>query len=117
MHLTYRLLHNLDAEFSRPYQPGDRLAEGYAGVIAVGEQPRTPAICDAIYARHNADDRPDGQCAPSLSVGDVIVLGEVAYSVASFGFLDVQINPDDPLGIPWLEARALRRHPDGLPAD
>jgi hypothetical protein len=34
------------------------------------------AIAERLFARHNRDHRPDGQLCPSMSVGDVIVIGE-----------------------------------------
>ena len=42
------------------------------------------ARCDvgdlnAIFARHNRDDRPDGRIAPSLSVGDIIVINDYIH--------------------------------------
>lgn len=56
---------NLDSHFVRPYQPGDRLVRGHTGTIE-GELP-SEYLCEAIWLRHNADDRPDGQLCPSQS--------------------------------------------------
>lgn len=82
---------NLDAGFCRTYEPGDRLVKGWTGEVA------TPSVAalDDIFARHNRDDRPDGRLCPSMSVGDVIILGDTAWSVASFGFKPVTVDPAD----------------------
>lgn len=95
---------NLDARFSRHYVPGDRLVRGYTGTIDTDML----AIMDAaerVYARHNRDDRPDGQMCPSMSVGDVIVFGhELAVSVDAFGFITVDLDPKDLItDKTWLE--------------
>jgi hypothetical protein len=100
--IDYRILHNLDARFSRPYQSGDRLADGYVGRHAAND---LTAVCEEVFAIHNRDDRPDGKSAPSMSVGDVVIAGETAFSVDRFGFTTVTINTDDLLNTPWLQAR------------
>jgi hypothetical protein len=69
--MRYEILHNIDAMFIRGYEPGDRLIRGYTGTLTTGE---TPPATERIFAIHNRDDRPDGKDAPSLSVGDVVVL-------------------------------------------
>ena len=98
----YHILHNLDARFGRPYRQGDRLANGHTGQVTAVD----PAhFADLVFAIHNRDDRPDGKTAPSLSVGDVIIVGETAVSVDRMGFVNVCIAAADLLGRPWLEAR------------
>jgi hypothetical protein len=101
--VDYRILHNLDARFTRPYQHGDRLADGYAGCMTAADLKAVPG---EVFATHNRDDRPDGRSAPSLSVGDVIIIGETAVSVDRFGFVAVSLDTADLLGVPWLEARS-----------
>ncbi len=101
--IDYRILHNLDACFSRPYQPGDRLADGYVGRVAVDND--LASVPEEIFATHNRDDRPDGKFAPSMSVGDVVIVGETAFSVDRFGFTTVTVNTIDLLNTPWLQAR------------
>lgn len=101
--IDYRILHNLDCHFSRPYQPGDRLADGYAGRVSADD---LSAVCEEVFATHNRDDRPDGKSAPSMSVGDVVIVGETAFSVDRFGFTSVTINTEDLLNTPWLQARS-----------
>lgn len=99
--IDYHILHNLDARFSRPYQHGDRLANGHTGQVTAADPTH---VADLVFAIHNRDDRPDGKSAPSLSVGDVIIIGETAVSVDRMGFVNVFIDAADLLGRPWLEA-------------
>lgn len=96
---TYTNYTNLDAGFIRGYEPGDRLVKGWEGEIAhhPDDDPDsfvTPTL-ERLFMRHNRDDRPDGQLCPSMSVGDVVILGETAWSVADFGFEPVTVDPAD----------------------
>lgn len=101
---TYHLYRNVGAPFFA-YTPGTTLwfdPTPYAVADALGGRDGehaldgpVPPVLDAIFARHNRDDRPDGQLAPSLSVGDVIALdftgpGARFFSVDSFGFTEVE---------------------------
>ena len=112
--MHYQLFHNQTASFCRSYEPGDVLVEGYRGEFPACFEPRTDVpvddmmfrLAEVVYMKHNRDDRPDGKTAPSLSVGDVVVIGEVALSVASVGFEVVTMPPsvpeiDDALG--WVQ--------------
>lgn len=88
---------NMDARFQRPYQPGDRLVRGWTGGLAlvpVSELAVTTTL-EGIYARHNRDDRPDGQLCPSMSIGDVVVIDGAAWSVGRIGFVPVDVDPAD----------------------
>lgn len=97
--MHYQLYHNQDAWFSRGYEPGDVLKRGYAEDFPPCFRLRTDmhpseamlGLCETIFVKHNRDDRPDGQTAPSLSVGDVIQIGEVAFTVERFGFTQVSL--------------------------
>jgi hypothetical protein len=92
--LTYTNFTNIDASYCRPYEPGDRLVKGWEGEIhIVLDEPLL--TLEHVFARHNRDDRPDGRLCPSMSVGDVVIIGEVAYSVASVGFEPVAVDPAD----------------------
>jgi len=93
--LTYTNYTNIDASYCRPYEPGDRLVKGWSGEIEVGLVPSFDDIVEIIYALHNRDDRPDGRLCPSMSVGDVVIVGESALSVASIGFIRVAVDPAD----------------------
>lgn len=94
MRFTYTLFHNQDALWTRPGFPDDTYIMGYSGKLYTDES-RYSAILEKIFAIHNADDRPDGQMRPSLSVGDVVVLkpddqaGEpYAHTVDMVGFIE-----------------------------
>jgi hypothetical protein len=101
MNFSYTLWTNVSSGFRRIYQPGDSLVRGFAGVVDA------ESIADAsalLFARHNRDDRPDGQIAPSMSVGDVIEFSECALSVADIGFAVVVIADRDRVtDRSWLE--------------
>lgn len=96
--LAYVCWTNLDASFMRPYEPGDRLVRGWSDVIEVAgpaSAVRSDALAEQVWMRHNRDDRPDGQLCPSISVGDVVVFGDVALSVDSCGFARVNLDATD----------------------
>jgi hypothetical protein len=106
--ITYQIYHNLDSHYMRPYQPGDRLATGHqAGLPSAYPGESSVALAEQIYAKHNRDNRPDGQAAPSLSVGDVVVIGEMAMSVDRCGFAHVDLQRSDLLGLTYMESRDL----------
>ena len=47
-----------------------------------------------MFARYNGDHRPNGNSAPSLSVGDVVLLdGECAFACAPTGWDPVSLPP------------------------
>ena len=84
--MRYLIYHNLNrfAGFDG-FQPSDpmwidpteyTIAADHDVTVWDGEAVRTVTSADleAVFARHNRDDRPDGQTAPSLSVGDVIAV-------------------------------------------
>lgn len=101
--MHYQLYHNETARFGRPYEPGDELTKGYRGEFPpcfsiredLDPQEAHIRLAEVIFQKHNRDDRPDGRTAPSLSVGDVVVIGEVALSVASIGweFVTLEVTP------------------------
>jgi hypothetical protein len=107
---TYTNYSNLDAGFLRVYEAGDRLVRGWVGQIEGG---LPEAVLERIFARHNQDDRPDGQLCPSMSVGDVVVFGWCrsarswsGWSVAPFGFAPVTLMAADLIhDRTWREAR------------
>jgi hypothetical protein len=96
--VNYTNYTNLDSHYSRTYEPGDRLVRGWTGIIDrrdVSFANGLLEIAEEVFARHNHDDRPDGQLCPSMSVGDVVIIGEVALSVASTGWKQVDVQLDD----------------------
>jgi hypothetical protein len=97
--IAYTNYTNLDARFGRGYEPGDRLVKGWTGEIDVTafehlDEIAVP-ILEAIFARHNRDDRPDGRLCPSMSVGDVIVIAEIAWTVLGTGWFPVVLDAAD----------------------
>jgi hypothetical protein len=92
MTIGYTNYTNLDASFGRGYRRGDRLVKGYSGEVS-GDP--GPYMLEHLFDRHNRDDRPDGRLCPSMSVGDVIILGETAWTVESMGFAPVDIDLRD----------------------
>ena len=92
MNYTYTLWTNVGSGFRRIYQPGDTIVRGFCGTI---EASNVDEAADRLFARHNSDGRPDGQIAPSMSVGDVIEFNECAVSVADIGFAVVIIADRD----------------------
>jgi len=44
------------------------------------------AVPDFMWVRHNADNRPSGRTCRSMCMGDVVVVGEVAYACEALGF-------------------------------
>lgn len=99
--MHYQLFHNQTSHFWRPYEPGDELVAGYRGEFPpcfsiredLDSQEALLRLAEVIFAKHNRDDRPDGRTAPSLSVGDVVVIGEVAMTVDRIGFKLVTLSP------------------------
>lgn len=89
--VSYELFHNVDAHFNQ-YRVGDRLIRGHWARIEVPWDASNDVVCSRVFNRHNADDRPDGQDAPSLSVGDLIMLWRgpdqtpKVFAVQRFGF-------------------------------
>ena len=86
MEISYRNYTNGSHPFMRGYAPGDVLIAGWAGTVTLDESLDVFAAAERVFLRHNRDDRPDGQLCPSMSVGDVVVIGETALTVESCGF-------------------------------
>ena len=112
--VAYTNYTNIDAGFFRPYEPGDRLVRGWTGTVEVARGHRITgdgslmAAAEVLFARHNRDDRPDGQMCPSMSIGDVILFGEVGLSVDHIGFVVVRVDPTDLItDRTWVEIREL----------
>ena len=90
---------NLDSRYMRPYETGDRLVRGWSGELPTTVGATTPermqSLAEIIFTIHNRDDRPDGQLCPSMSIGDVVIIGEVAMTVDVCGFEVVHIDLRD----------------------
>lgn len=108
--ISYTNYTNVDATFRRGYEPGDRLVKGWSGELAFSRYEHldnpTYAILEDLFARHNRDDRPDGRLCPSMSVGDVVVVGESAWTVMREGWSPVIPDPADLIADrTWSEVR------------
>ena len=95
MEISYRNYTNGSAPFLRGYQPGDVLVAGWAGTVTLDKSLDVFAAAERVFVRHNRDDRPDGQLCPSMSTGDVVVIGETALTVESVGFSICTVNAAD----------------------
>ncbi len=95
VHLAYTNYTNVDADYLRPYQSGDPLVRGYSGTIDIDLTEQVAVIAERLFVLHNRDDRPDALLCPSMSVGDVVVIGEIAMSVAGCGFDQVVVDRED----------------------
>jgi hypothetical protein len=93
--IEYSTYTNVDASFRRTYQPGDRLVLAHRGQLVVNDPSDLHAIAEQLFQRHNRDDRPDAARCPSMSVGDVIIIGETAVTVDRIGFQIAHPDPDD----------------------
>src|SRR5262245_26304444 len=91
--------HYRDWALGRDFRP-DSLprvrAAWRAGHYAPGpweaEAPRTSehrAICEALFAKYNRDDRPDGRLRRAMTVGDLVQIGGSFYVCARVGFKPV----------------------------
>lgn len=103
----YRILHNVTARFMRGFVPDDLLIRGWESTIVIEGDPvpftrvddpefveRMRLVCDHVFGRHNHDGRPDGQLAPSISVGDVIRVKQTGLAWAEGGyFTDWTVEP------------------------
>ena len=101
MEISYRNYTNGSA-FLRGYQPGDVLIAGWVGTLTLDESLDVYAAAERVFVRHNRDDRPDGQLCPSMSVADVVVIGETALTVESCGFSICAVDVADIVtGLSW----------------
>ncbi len=104
MEINYRNYTNGSAWTRRGYRPGDVLIAGWADQLEVADPTDKAAIAEHLFMRHNRDDRPDGQMCPSMSVGDVVVIGEIALTVETVAFSACSVDPDDIVtDIGWVE--------------
>lgn len=88
--IRYQIFHNVSARFMRGAVPGDVLIRGWEGTLDVSPE---GSAFEAVFRQHNRDSRPDGRQAPSLSVGDVVVIiGVGSRTVDSMGWSDFDIS-------------------------
>jgi hypothetical protein len=92
--ISYRNYTNVSFPFMRGYEPGDTMVTGWSGTIDA-DTLEVHSLAEQLFSRHNRDDRPDGQLCPSMSVGDVVVIGETALTVEGIGFSICSLDPAD----------------------
>lgn len=98
---SYVIWHNATSRFMRGYEGRDNLVRGYEGKLPIFGSDTDTSVLERVFTRHNRDDRPDGQQAPSLSVGDVVVLnGHYSYTCQSAGWERVDISFASGLTVP-----------------
>lgn len=77
------------------YKPEHPLARAYEGTI---EAENIHDVPEHAFVLLNQDDRPNAHQAPSLSVGDVVVVhtpdGDIAYKCEKIGFEVLDEVPD-----------------------
>lgn len=75
------------------YRPDAVMLMSAEGEVPAMEGDVTSALED-LYMRFNDDDRPNGKIANSMSVGDVVKLGDAAFAVEERGFRKLEsFNP------------------------
>jgi hypothetical protein len=73
--------------FLSGYQVGDTMKMSWEGDLH--GLVSTPELLEHLFEMFNRDERPNGQIAHSLSIGDVVVLDGVAFAVVAIGFAAV----------------------------
>ena len=77
-----------------PCPLGDLASASPDGPLDPGDLQARPFRAEKLtLARDNADSRPSGQTCRSMSVGDVVVVGETAYACESGGFRVLDAAP------------------------
>jgi hypothetical protein len=71
------------------WRPGVPLKRSMLGTLVI--EAETPqAAAERVFMLLNQDDRPNGRCEPSLSIGDVVVIHteneDVPFAVRDIGF-------------------------------
>jgi hypothetical protein len=104
--MEYTILHNVNfvrGWKANGYEVGDALALGWSGEVPFdGEIDEN--LLEQIWIRHNRDQRPDRETCPSLSMGDVLLLNDNAYTVCGIGFRSVSVDEYDMTGLTVQEA-------------
>ena len=65
------------------YRPDDVFVVGWRDEIEVLQ---AMDACEVMWEHHNRDDRPSGRTCRSMCMGDVVVVGTVAYACEAMGF-------------------------------
>ncbi|MCL4413426.1 MAG: hypothetical protein M1522_01555 [Actinobacteria bacterium] len=72
------------------YDPDDTFVIGWSESV---EADRIEDVAEIMWMRHNIDNRASGRTCRSMSIGDVVVVGEVAYACESMGFRRLDVGP------------------------
>lgn len=87
------------ARIADAYQQGDPLLKVHETLVPAlskfDDDPAawTAAVCETVFRVLNVD-HPYGWSRRSMSVGDVVVVGESAFAVAREGFVSVSVDAD-----------------------
>lgn len=72
------------------YRPDDHFVVGWTEEV---EADRIEDVPEILWGRHNIDRRPSGKTCRSMCMGDVVVVGEVAFACESIGFRRLDAPP------------------------
>jgi len=75
--------------FFTGYDPADTMKKSWEDVLNLSPNVSVSYILEKLFQKFNQDDRPNGQTAHSLSIGDVVVLDGKAYAVGTIGFREL----------------------------
>ena len=103
--MKYKIFHNVN--FDRVwkktgYEVGDPLASGWSDEIDHVETVNDHLL-EQLWVRHNRDERPDNRTAPSLSMGDVLIVDGNAYTICAVGFRPVVVSEHDVTGASFID--------------
>lgn len=113
----YRYLCNVEidpdqgglAKFTRgitgQYQEKDAMLDAWQGAVEADDE---ELGAERVFVIHNQDDRPTGRICPSMSVGDVAVVGTRAFACQSVGWVEVGV-PTNIFAGSWMDVVALMR--------
>lgn len=72
------------------YNPDDTFVVGWQEEIKADSPDAVP---EKMWALHNADNRPSGRTCRSMCMGDVVVVGEIAFACEAVGFRRLDVAP------------------------
>ena len=75
----------------RGYKPTDELIKAYAGTYKVEHAQRPEYVLDRLFEQFNLF-RPIDYFGPNMSMGSVVELNGVAWSVNNVGFSEVDLS-------------------------
>lgn len=91
---------NVDSDYWTPWEPGKRLATDPALTMTVNAKDPMEAAMRMWVIGNRMDEDAAGRTWPSgvrsLSIGDVVVIGETALAVAHVGWKPVSLSAVEP---------------------